>query len=322
MRSKVYIDGHAGTTGLRIRDWLIDRDDIEMITLEEPLRKDSGARREAIEGADIAILCLPDEAATEVSGWVSDCDTRVIDASTAHRVAPDWVYGLAELQFDQREKIASAKSVSNPGCYSSSSILLVRPLLDKGIISPDSLIFIHALSGYSGGGKALIEKWEDEHSPLPDLPFEAPYAFNWKHKHIPEMQRYSGLVNEPQFVPAVGPFHSGMRVQIPLHKSVIEGASAEEIQDAYAERYEAEDFVHLHELGSGEPYDELSFDPRVCNGTNRIEIRVIAHPDGHMTLMAVQDNLGKGASGMAIQSLNLMIGANEETGLPLWLDPG
>lgn len=316
MSQKLYIDGHAGTTGLRIREWLIDRDDLDLITLPEELRKDSAARREAVRSSDISILCLPDDAAIEVAGWVSDVETRVIDASTAHRVAPDWVYGLAEMQFDQREKIKHAKLVSNPGCYSSSSILLLRPLLDSGIITPDSLMYIHALSGYSGGGRGLIEKWEDADSNLQGLPFEAPYAYGWKHKHIPEMQRYSGLLNEPQFVPAVGGFHSGMRVQIPLHQGVIGSAGAEGIQAAYAERYDDEYFVTLHELGSGEGLDELGFDPRVCNGTNRLEIRVLAHPDGHVTLMAVLDNLGKGASGMAIQSLNLMLGVDEATSLP------
>ncbi len=316
MGQKLYIDGHAGTTGLRIREWLIDRDDLELITLPEELRKDSDARRDAVRSSDVSILCLPDDAAIEVAGWVSDTDTRVIDASTAHRVAPGWIYGLPEMQDDQREKIKNAKLVSNPGCYSSSSILLLRPLLDAGIVTPDSLMFIHALSGYSGGGRGLIEKWQGT-AILSKLPFEAPYAYGWKHKHMPEMQRYSGLINEPQFVPAVGAFHSGMRVQIPLHQGVIGSAGAEGIQTAYSDRYDAEHFVILHELSGGEGLDELGLDPRVCNGTNRLEIRVLAHPDGHVTLMAVLDNLGKGASGMAIQSLNLMLGVDESTSLPV-----
>lgn len=317
MTQKVYIDGHVGTTGLRIRDWLAGRDDIELLTLPDELRKDAAARKEALLASDIAVLCLPDDAAREVSEWLTDADTRVIDASTAHRIAPDWVYGLPEMQSDQREKIRNARLVSNPGCYSSASILLLRPLLDEGILTPDSLVYIQALSGYSGGGKGLIDKWEDASGPLNALPFEAPYAYGWKHKHIPEMQRYSGLLNEPQFVPAVGPFHSGMRVQIPLHKSVLKDTHAEAIQSVYSERYDDEHFVTLHALADGEPYHELSFDPRVCNGTNRIELRLLAHPDGHVTLMAVLDNLGKGASGMAIQSLNLMLGAVENTGLPV-----
>ncbi len=317
MSSNIYIDGHAGTTGLRIRDWLSGRDDIELITLPDDLRKDSDARREAVLSSDVSVLCLPDEAAREVAQWVGESDTRIIDASTAHRVAPDWTYGLPEMQVDQREKIRNARWVSNPGCYSSSSILLLRPLLDEGVITPDNLIYIQALSGYSGGGKGLIEKWQDASGQLSGLPFESPYAFGWKHKHIPEMQRYSGLLNEPQFTPAVGPFHSGMRVQIPLHKASLGGNNAETIQTVYAERYDAEVFVQLHTMGDGEPYHELSFDPRVCNETNRIEIRVLAHPDGHVTLMAVLDNLGKGASGMAVQSLNLMLGVEENTGLPV-----
>ena len=263
------------------------------------------------------MLCLPDDAAREVSEWLADSDTRVIDASTAHRIAPGWVYGLAEMQSDQREKIRNARLVSNPGCYSSASIMLLRPLLDEGILTPDSLVYIHALSGYSGGGRGLIEKWEDASGPLPALPFEAPYAYGWKHKHIPEMQRYSGFAERTAIVPAVGPFHSGMRVQIPLHKSELKGSHAEAIQSLYSERYDDEYFVTLHALSAGEPYHELSFDPRVCNSTNRIELRVLAHPDGHVTLMAVLDNLGKGASGMAIQTLNLMLGAEENVGLPV-----
>ena len=317
MSQRIYIDGHVGTTGLRIRDWLGQRRDIEVLTLPDEQRKDASERRQAIQAADIAILCLPDDAAKEVAGWVSDADTRIIDASTAHRIAPDWVYGLPEMQRDQRDKIKQAKLVSNPGCYSSSSILLLRPLLDNGIITSDNLVFIQALSGYSGGGKSLIEKWQDESGELPRLPFEAPYAYSWKHKHIPEIQRYSGLLNEPQFVPAVGAFHSGMRVQIPLHKGILNGHNAETIQTVYAERYASEHFIKLHALASGEPYDEMSFDPRCCNNTNRIELRVLAHPDGHVSLMAVLDNLGKGASGMAIQSLNLMMDVAEDAGLPV-----
>ncbi|MCB1755932.1 MAG: N-acetyl-gamma-glutamyl-phosphate reductase [Gammaproteobacteria bacterium] len=317
MSQKIYIDGHAGTTGLRIREWLDGRDDIELITLPEEQRKDAEARKDAVQTTDIAILCLPDEAAREVAQWVREADTRVIDASTAHRVSPDWIYGLPELQHDQREKIRNAKLVSNPGCYSSASILLLRPLLDDGIISPDTAVFIHALSGYSGGGRAMIEKWQAADSPLSGLPFEAPYAYERKHKHIPEMQRYAGLINEPQFVPAVGAFHSGMRVQIPLHKVTLDGAGAEKIHAVYSECYDDEVFIKLHGLGSEEPFGELSFDPRVCNNTNRLELHVLAHPDGHVTLMAVLDNLGKGASGMAIQSLNLMLGVDEATGLPV-----
>ena len=319
MSHTVYIDGHAGTTGLRIRDWLADRDDIELVILPDELRKDSDARREAVQSSDIAVLCLPDEAAKEVAVWAQDSKVRLIDASTAHRVSPDWVFGLPEMHPSQRDKIRDAKLISNPGCWSSSTILLVRPLIEAGIVSPDAALFIHGISGYSGGGRPLIEKWQDPTSSLPGLPYPAPYAYGWKHKHIPEMQRYCGLVNEPQFSPSVGPYECGMRIQVPLHKALLNGASVSQIQDAFEERYRDEPFVLLHEPGAGEPFDEMTFDPRVCNDTNRIEMRVLAHPDGHMTLMAVLDNLGKGASGMAIQSLNLITGADETTGLPITL---
>ncbi len=314
MKKKLYIDGQAGTTGLRIRDWLANREDIELIVLPDKFRKDNHAREQAVLSSDITILCLPDSAARQVAGWVSNTDTRVIDASTAHRVTPNWIYGLAEMQPDQRRKIAQAKRVSNPGCYSSSSILLLKPLLDSSTICANDIVFIHALSGYSGGGRMLIDRWQNS---LSDLTFEAPYAYTWKHKHIPEIQKYCNLVDEPQFVPAVGAFYNGMRVQIPLHARVLKGTSAEQVHAVYTERYGSEVFITVHELEQSSPYNEHSFDPRVCNNTNRIELRVLAHPDGHVTLMAILDNLGKGASGMAIQSLNLMLGMPENTSLPM-----
>lgn len=316
MASKIYIDGHVGTTGLRIRDWLAGREDLELITLSDDLRKNSDARREALLSADIAVLCLPDDAAKEVASWVEGKSTRIIDASSAHRVSKGWIYGLSELDSQRRQSIADAQLVSNPGCYSSSSLLLLRPLLSSGLLAAESALFIHALSGYSGGGRGLIERWENVEGPLSGLPFEAPYAFDWAHKHIPELTQYSGLADSPQFVPAVGAFDCGMRVQIPLHKSLLPESAAEKIIDLYQQCYGNEAFVRVHELKSEQAYDELSFDPRVCNGTNRIELRVLAHPDGHVTLMAVLDNLGKGASGMAVQSLNLMLGVDEGCGLP------
>ncbi len=315
MGSALYIDGQAGTTALRIRDWLAGREDIELITLPDHLRKDDDARKQAVLSSDLSILCLPDDAAKQVNEWVKGTDTRVIDASTAHRVDPAWIYGLPEMQPDQREKIANAKLVSNPGCYSSSTILLLRPLLDTGILSMEAPVSIHAVSGYSGGGRALIEKWQK--SALSDLPYEAPYAFDWKHKHIPEMQKYCGLIYEPQFVPAVGSFYNGMRVQIPLHTRQLKSLSSQDIVSIYQERYGSEFFLRLHGFDQDEIKDEFSFDPRVCNNTNRIELHVLGHPDGHVTLMAILDNLGKGASGMAIQSLNLMLGVPENTSLPV-----
>jgi N-acetyl-gamma-glutamyl-phosphate reductase len=317
MSAKVYIDGHVGTTGLRIREWLTGRNDIEVVTLPEERRKDSAARREALRAADVAILCLPEDAAREVAGWVQSDTTRLIDASTAHRVSEDWVFGLPELESNQRDRIRKAKLVSNPGCYSSAFILLMRPLIDEGLIQKDAAIVIHALSGYSGGGRSMIERWENPETGLSSLPYEAPYGLDARHKHVPEMVKHTGLAKEPQFLPAVGPFRCGMRVQVPLHAALLrDPAAGTKISEALARRYRGEAFVKVVPLGEGERIHEKILDPQACNDTNRIELRVLPHPSGHVNLVATLDNLGKGASGMAIQSLNLMLGIPEETGLP------
>ena len=214
MRSKIYIDGQAGTTALRIREWLAERDDLEVVTLPEELRKDPAARKQAFEGANIVLLCLPDDAAKEAASWVSDSPVRLLDASTAHRVTEGWVYGLPELIPDQRERLAKAQRVANPGCYASAVILLLRLLVDAGLIAPDTPLSIHALSGYSGGGRSLIERWEDPARGLLKLTYEAPYSIAKFHKHIPEIMRHGALDTEPHFLPNVGPFRCGMRVEI------------------------------------------------------------------------------------------------------------
>ncbi|MCB0126927.1 MAG: N-acetyl-gamma-glutamyl-phosphate reductase [Caldilineaceae bacterium] len=313
---KVYIDGHVGTTGLRIREWLAPRQDIELMTIPEEVRKDNDARREHMLASDITVFCLPDDAAREAAAWVRESDTRLIDASTAHRVNPDWVYGLPELEPGQRDAIRNAKLVSNPGCYSSSFILLTRPLIDAGVIAPDAPISIHALSGHSGGGRSLMERWEDPANALSTLPYEAPYAIDKVHKHIPEMTKYSGMVHEPQFEPAVGPFRCGMRVQVPLHASLLNGHSSD-AWEVLNDRYAGEPFVKVMPRLEPGTIEEKSFNPQACNDTNGLQIHVVPHPSGHVILMAILDNLGKGASGMAIQNLNLMLGFAETTGLPL-----
>lgn len=311
----VYIDGHAGTTGLRIREWLGGRTDIEVVSLSESDRKNAVARRRALEAADIAILCLPDEAAREAVAWARGSDTRFIDASTAHRVDAGWVYGLPELRQEQRAHIARAQRVANPGCYASAFVLLVRPLIESALLPPDAPITVHALSGYSGGGRQMIERWEDPSTGLAGLPFESPYALERVHKHIPEMLLYSGLATEPQFVPAVGSFRCGMRVEIPLHASLLrDPCAAERIHGSLATRYARELFVRVRPIGVATD-DEWAFDPRGSNDTNRIEISVVPHPSGHVLLVALLDNLGKGAAGAAIQNLNLMLGLPEGAGL-------
>jgi N-acetyl-gamma-glutamyl-phosphate reductase len=219
MRPKVYIDGHVGTTGLRIREWMAGREDVEMLEIPERHRKDGAARREHVLAADLTVLCLPDDASREAAGWAAEAmgsnrAPRLLDASTAHRVAPDWVYGLPELGPGQREAIRSAALVANPGCYPSAFVLLTRPLVDAGLLAPSAPLSIHALSGYSGGGRALIERWEDPGLALRSLPFEAPYALDRVHKHIPEMTAYSGLEHPPQFVPAMPNHDATTRIRI------------------------------------------------------------------------------------------------------------
>jgi len=316
MKPKVCIDGEVGTTGLRIRAWLAGRDDLDLLSIDEAVRKDPRARRERVLASDVAILCLPDEAAREVTSWVAGTPTRLIDASTAHRVAGGWVYGLPELTAAQRRLIAGAQLVSNPGCYAAAFLLLVRPLIDDGLLARETALAVHALSGYSGGGRSLIQRWEDPALGLASLPYEAPYAFGRQHKHIPEMMKFSGLSVEPQFLPAVGPFACGMRVQVAVHATTLpRGSNGRRMWESWRDRYEGEPFVRVAPLESPAEPDERVFDPRACNDTNRVELRMLPHPSGHIVLMAVLDNLGKGAAGTAIQSLNLMLGVAETTGL-------
>ncbi len=316
MRPRIYIDGHVGTTGLRIRDWMAARTDVELLTLPDEQRKDAAARRELLQAADLAVLCLPDDASREAASWVRDTPTRLIDASTAHRVADGWVYGLPELAPEQRDAIRAAKYVSNPGCYPSGIVLLLRPLIDAGLLSPFAPISVHALSGYSGGGRQLIEKWEDPEGSLLSLAYEAPYALERVHKHVPEMTKYSGLQQEPYFEPAVGPFRAGMRIQIPLHAALVADTNGREIWETLQARYAEEPFVRVVEFQEAPATHDRSFDPLACNDTNRMDLHVLPHPSGHVLLVAILDNLGKGASGVAIQNINLMLGLGETTGLP------
>jgi len=264
------------------------------------------------------LLCLPDDAAKEAVAWLADSPVRILDASTAHRVADGWVYGLPELVPGQRGRIAKAKQVANPGCYASAVILLVRPLVDAGLIAPDTPLSIHALSGYSGGGRSHIERWEDPKRGLLNLPYEAPYSVAKLHKHIPEIMRYGALGTEPQFLPNVGPFRCGMRVQVMIPaKALPKLATGKAMWETLAARYDKEAFVEVEPLTDASEADEFTFDPQTHNDTNRISLCVLPHQSGHVLLMARLDNLGKGAAGVAIQNLNLMLGMPEGTGLPL-----
>ncbi|MDG2048668.1 MAG: N-acetyl-gamma-glutamyl-phosphate reductase [Myxococcota bacterium] len=317
MAKSIYIDGHAGTTGLRIREWLAGRPDLHILTLPESERKSPEARKSSIRDADLAILCLPDAAAQQAAEWAAEAETRVLDASTAHRVHKDWTYGLPELCPGQREQIASAAQVSNPGCWPSIFLLLTRPLIDAGLLPSSANLALHGISGYTGGGREMIERWEDPETGLSNLPFAAPYALDRVHKHIPEMLQYSGLQSAPQFVPAVGPFRCGMRVQMPLPQGTLgPGQSAEDLHAVLTERYAKETFITVHPPEEPPPGEERALDPRCCNDTNRMELWCRSHPGGHVLLVGILDNLGKGAAGAAIQNLNLMLGLPEDEGLP------
>ncbi len=216
----------------------------------------------------------------------------------------------------QRQKIANSSAVANPGCYPTGVILSIRPLIENGLLDKGSPITVHALSGYSGGGKKLIEKWENEQNNLQNLPFESPYALHTKHKHIPEMTEYSGLTHDPQFMPSVGPFLKGMRLEIPLHKSVLpENVTASDIWGVLDQRYASEMFVRIHPIENTLEYSDPAFDPRANNDTNRIDISIMPNVLGHVLLVIQLDNLGKGASGAAVQNMNLMLGLPETTGL-------
>ncbi len=311
----VFIDGDAGTTGLRIRELLAEREDFELVRLPDDVRKDRDARREAFRRADVVVLCLPDAAAREAAEWGA-AETRILDASSAHRVSPDWVYGLPELCGGQRERIRSAQRVTNPGCHATGAILCLRPLIDAGCIDAGAALFVRSLSGYSGGGKELIARYEAEMPELLQLPADAPYALSAPHKHLPEIARYARLRTTPHFIPAVGPFHSGMRVEIPLHADTLRAApGAKQIWEVLRERYLDEAFVRVAPWVETIGRDEARFDPRAFAGTNQAELSVFPHADGHVLLMARFDNLGKGASAAAVQNLNLMLGVPEAQGL-------
>ncbi len=313
MKHRVFVDGQEGTTGLRINEYLAQRNDIEVLQIDPARRKDVAERARLLNEADVAFLCLPDVAAREAAFLVTSEKTCLIDASTAHRTDPAWVFGLPELAPGQRDKIRSAKRISNPGCHSTGFILLMRPLVDAGLLAPDTPVSGTSITGYSGGGKKMIEQYEaggDERLRSP-----RPYGLALGHKHVPEMTTHSGLTVKPLFQPIVGNFYKGLAVSVPLHLSQLAaGASAASVQAAYERHYEGERFVRVMPLNSAAGLDDGFFDVQACNGSNRVEIFVNAS-DSQLLLMARLDNLGKGASGAAVQSMNLHLGLDEATGL-------
>lgn len=305
-KPSVFIDGQAGTTGLDLRARLADRSDIELIEISEADRKSTSARAELLQAADVAILCLPDDAAVEAVGLIGASGTRVIDASTAHRIDPDFVYGLPELSREQRSRIAESQHVSNPGCYPQGYILTTSALAEAGLLKQDARLNVHAISGYSGGGRQMIESFEAAERGVNDPLAARPYGLTLGHKHVPEMQRFSGLAHAPLFVPTVCGYYKGMLVHVPLN-----GLSASAVLDCLRARYSNEPFVTVTRYDpSAEPY----LDPTACNDTNSIELLVSGTSDNAL-VTARYDNLGKGAAGAALQSLNLMLGADEATGL-------
>jgi N-acetyl-gamma-glutamyl-phosphate reductase len=307
----VFVDGSEGTTGLKINDYLRLRADIEVLQIAAGDRKDRAKRARLLNAADIAILCLPDGAARESVSLVENPRTRVLDASVAFRTDPGWAYGLPELAPNQRERIAGSARVSVPGCHATAFVLLMRPLVDAGLVRPDQEITAASITGYSGGGKRLIARIEGGEFAGP---VSCPYALELEHKHLPEMMVHSGLTSMPLFLPTVGAFYQGLVVSIPLRRNWLNRkASRTEVLELLARRYAGEACVRVIPSNTPESSHDMVV-PTECNGTNRADIFV--HGNEHeFLLLARLDNLGKGAAGAAVQNLNLMLGVDEFTGL-------
>lgn len=311
MTTKVFIDGEVGTTGLQIRARLEGRTDLDFISLGEDRRKDAAARRDALNAADIVILCLPDDAAKEAVSLIENATTRVIDASTAHRVGEGWTYGFPEMSSEQSREISGATRVTNPGCYPTGAIALVRPLVMAGLMPESWPVTINAVSGYSGGGKQMIAEFEDEASPGYTLEAFRAYALSLAHKHVPEMQKNMGLAHPPLFAPNVGRYAQGMIVEVPLQLWALPSApSVGRVHEALSAAYEGQRFVSVASLEESAAMTKL--DPEQLNGTNEMKLFVFGNEKtNQVRLTALLDNLGKGASGQAVQCLNIMIGADE-----------
>jgi N-acetyl-gamma-glutamyl-phosphate reductase len=323
LTATVFIDGESGTTGLQIRQRLESRNDIALTSIDRARRKDPVARAEMLNDADAVILCLPDDAAREAVGLIRNNRTRVIDASTAHRTAKGWTYGFPEMHTGQREAIVGSGRVSNPGCYATGAIALLRPLVARGLVPAGWPVTINAVSGYSGGGKALIAAFEDPSSPNATHDNFRLYAMGVVQKHIEEIQVFSAIDHRPLFIPSVGRFAQGMLVSVPLQLWAMEGKpTLTELHAVLAERYAAEHYVDVApleetiEIGLASSLDPRNPEPEGLNDTNRMRLFVYGNPKEKQAVLVAQlDNLGKGASGQAVQNLNLMLGLEETAGL-------
>lgn len=315
MTAQIFIDGEHGTTGLQIRTRLEGRSDIGLMSLAQEDRRNVDLRREMLNEADLVILCLPDDAAREAVSLIENAQVKVVDASTAHRVAEGWVYGMPEYDREQRDRIATSTRVSNPGCYAIAAIGLMHPLVSAGLMPADFPATINAISGYSGGGKSMIAEFEDSSGETyTEVPFRV-YGTKLEHKHVPEIQRWSGLSVRPLFVPSVGRYYKGMIVQIPLQMHTLPGnPKPSEIHKALAAHYEGCRFVTVADPADVENINLLM--PEDLNDTNELRLHVFGNEErGQAVLVGLLDNLGKGASGQAVQNMNIMLDLPEETGL-------
>ncbi len=317
MKAKIFIDGAAGTTGLEIRERLSARPELELLTLPDARRKDAGARKAMLNEAGLVILCLPDEAAKEAVALIDNPAVKVIDASTAHRVATGWAYGFAELEADGAAQIASSNRVSNPGCWATGFLAIVRPLVRAGLLPPDYPLTVHGVSGYSGGGKSMIEEFEKADAPHYVETVQRSYALGLSHKHIPEMAQHAGLTRPPLFSPSVARFHRGMLVELPLQLWSLPGApKPADLHAALAEAYAGKALVSVASLAEAAELKVL--DAEILSGTDRLRMFIFANEKaGQARVTAVLDNLGKGAGGAAVQNMNLMLGLPETSGLCL-----
>ncbi|WP_077032711.1 N-acetyl-gamma-glutamyl-phosphate reductase [Pelomonas sp. KK5] len=313
MTYKVFVDGQEGTTGLRIHEYLAARQDVEVLRIDADKRKDPDERSRLLNAADVAFLCLPDAASREAAFMINNKNTCLIDASTAHRTAPGWAFGLPELARDQRQKIRDSKRIANPGCHASAFILAVRPLVDAGLLSPESLVSATSITGYSGGGKGMIADYETSGDAKYSSP--RPYALGLAHKHLPEMMTHTGLTSAPVFMPIVANYYKGLLVTVPLHLASLRGgARPEDLHEALTAHYAGERFINVKPLRDAATLAEGAVDVQACNDTNRVDLFVFAS-DTQALVMARLDNLGKGASGAAVQSMNVHLGLDEGLGL-------